>query len=399
MADVKNIKYGNFVQIYINGIYLGDNAFIALQEVYKFMNNMFPFKVLYFKTSSDVINKLDFFNKPVCEVQVHHYRVENTTDTENSGYTQYENSGYTQYEKPSQTLYRTDTYFGTVDQQVYPLTDKEQDKINESQESINREVARRVFLYKEDFNLFTNNYINTVAKNVNISDLLAYGFDICVKEGHMMYLSPIDNTITYDQLTIEPQGFLQLLMSLDNDYGIYLTKLNVFVIDKTVYVINTNKDFKVADNIKPIDIKIAKSTNLMSSTIRGIDEETNSMVLNIDNLIIDDVLSEYHIGFESNITSSNKLVSPKGLAVNNNQIIIGDKILYKEKLQKDTSNPLRRYAFKADDILFDINPLQTWNIIDENFQRNNLRMWSISRVITPDNISVNIELFDRVDKK
>lgn len=399
MADVKNIKYGNFVQIYINGIYLGDNAFIALQEVYKFMNNMFPFKVLYFKTSSDVINKLDFFNKPVCEVQVHHYRVENTTDTENSGYTQSENSGYTQYEKPSQTLYRTDTYFGTVDQQVYPLTDKEQDKINESQESINREVARRVFLYKEDFNLFTNNYINTVAKNVNISDLLAYGFDICVKEGHMMYLSPIDNTITYDQLTIEPQGFLQLLMSLDNDYGIYLTKLNVFVIDKTVYVINTNKDFKVADNIKPIDIKIAKSTNLMSSTIRGIDEETNSMVLNIDNLIIDDVLSEYHIGFESNITSSNKLVSPKGLAVNNNQIIIGDKILYKEKLQKDTSNPLRRYAFKADDILFDINPLQTWNIIDENFQRNNLRMWSISRVITPDNISVNIELFDRVDKK
>lgn len=399
MADVKNIKYGNFVQIYINGIYLGDNAFIALQEVYKFMNNMFPFKVLYFKTSSDVINKLDFFNKPVCEVQVHHYRVENTTDTENSGYTQYENSGYTQYEKPSQTLYRTDTYFGTVDQQVYPLTDKEQDKINESQESINREVARRVFLYKEDFNLFTNNYINTVAKNVNISDLLAYGFDICVKEGHMMYLSPIDNTITYDQLTIEPQGFLQLLMSLDNDYGIYLTKLNVFVIDKTVYVINTNKDFKVADNIKPIDIKIAKSTNLMSSTIRGIDEETNSMVLNIDNLIIDDVLSEHHIGFESNITSSNKLVSPKGLAVNNNQIIIGDKILYKEKLQKDTSNPLRRYAFKADDILFDINPLQTWNIIDENFQRNNLRMWSISRVITPDNISVNIELFDRVDKK
>lgn len=399
MADVKNIKYGNFVQIYINGIYLGDNAFIALQEVYKFMNNMFPFKVLYFKTSSDVINKLDFFNKPVCEVQVHHYRVENTTDTENSGYTQSENSGYTQYEKPSQTLYRTDTYFGTVDQQVYPLTDKEQDKINESQESINREVARRVFLYKEDFNLFTNNYINTVAKNVNISDLLAYGFDICVKEGHMMYLSPIDNTITYDQLTIEPQGFLQLLMSLDNDYGIYLTKLNVFVIDKTVYVINTNKDFKVADNIKPIDIKIAKSTNLMSSTIRGIDEETNSMVLNIDNLIIDDVLSEHHIGFESNITSSNKLVSPKGLAVNNNQIIIGDKILYKEKLQKDTSNPLRRYAFKADDILFDINPLQTWNIIDENFQRNNLRMWSISRVITPDNISVNIELFDRVDKK
>lgn len=391
MADVKNIKYGNFVQIYINGIYLGDNAFIALQEVYKFMNNMFPFKVLYFKTSSDVINKLDFFNKPVCEVQVHHYRVENTTDTEDSG--------YTQAEKPSQTLYRTDTYFGTVDQQVYPLTDKEQDKINESQESINREVARRVFLYKEDFNLFTNNYINTVAKNVNISDLLAYGFDICVKEGHMMYLSPIDNTITYDQLTIEPQGFLQLLISLDNDYGIYLTKLNVFVIDKTVYVINTNKDFKVADNIKPIDIKIAKSTNLMSSTIRGIDEETNSMVLNIDNLIIDDVLSEHHIGFESNITSSNKLVSPKGLAVNNNQIIIGDKILYKEKLQKDTSNPLRRYAFKADDIWFDINPLQTWNIIDENFQRNNLRMWSISRVITPDNISVNIELFDRVDKK
>ena len=49
--------------------------------------------------------------------------------------------------------------------------------------------------------------------------------------------------------------------------------------------------------------------------------------------------------------------------------------------------------------MFDINPLQTWNIIDENFQRNNLRMWSISRVITPDNISVNIELFDRVDKK
>lgn len=391
MADVKNIKYGNFVQIYINGIYLGDNAFIALQEVYKFMNNMFPFKVLYFKTSSDVINKLDFFNKPVCEVQVHHYRVENTTDTEDSG--------YTLAEKQSQTLYRTDTYFGTVDQQVYPLTDKEQDKINESQESINREVARRVFLYKEDFNLFTNNYINTVAKNVNISDLLAYGFDICVKEGHMMYLSPIDNTITYDQLTIEPKGFLQLLNTLDDEYGIYLTKLNVFVIDKTVYVINTNKDFKVADNIKPIDIKIAKSTNLMSSTIRGIDEETNSMVLNIDNLIIDDVLSEYHIGFESNITSSNKLVSPKGLAVNNNQIIIGDKILYKEKLQKDTSNPLRRYAFKADDILFDINPLQTWNIIDENFQRNNLRMWSISRVITPDNISVNIELFDRVDKK
>ena len=391
MADVKNIKYGNFVQIYINGIYLGDNAFIALQEVYKFMNNMFPFKVLYFKTSSDVINKLDFFNKPVCEVQVHHYRVENTTDTEDSG--------YTQSEKQSQTLYRTDTYFGTVDQQVYPLTDKEQDKINESQESINREVARRVFLYKEDFNLFTNNYINTVAKNVNISDLLAYGFDICVKEGHMMYLSPIDNTITYDQLTIEPKGFLQLLKTLDDEYGIYLTKLNVFVIDKTVYVINTNKDFKVADNIKPIDIKIAKSTNLMSSTIRGIDEETNSMVLNIDNLIIDDVLSEHHIGFESNITSSNKLVSPKGLAINNNQIIIGDKILYKEKLQKDTSNPLRRYAFKADDILFDINPLQTWNIIDENFQRNNLRMWSISRVITPDNISVNIELFDRVDKK
>ena len=391
MADVKNIKYGNFVQIYINGIYLGDNAFIALQEVYKFMNNMFPFKVLYFKTSSDVINKLDFFNKPVCEVQVHHYRVENTTDTEDSG--------YTQSEKPSQTLYRTDTYFGTVDQQVYPLTDKEQDKINESQESINREVARRVFLYKEDFNLFTNNYINTVAKNVNISDLLAYGFDICVKEGHMMYLSPIDNTITYDQLTIEPKGFLQLLKTLDDEYGIYLTKLNVFVIDKTVYVINTNKDFKVADNIKPIDIKIAKSTNLMSSTIRGIDEETNSMVLNIDNLIIDDVLSEHHIGFESNITSSNKLVSPKGLAINNNQIIIGDKILYKEKLQKDTSNPLRRYAFKAVDILFDINPLQTWNIIDENFQRNNLRMWSISRVITPDNISVNIELFDRVDKK
>ena len=391
MADVKNIKYGNFVQIYINGIYLGDNAFIALQEVYKFMNNMFPFKVLYFKTSSDVINKLDFFNKPVCEVQVHHYRVENTTDTEDSG--------YTQAEKQSQTLYRTDTYFGTVDQQVYPLTDKEQDKINESQESINREVARRVFLYKEDFNLFTNNYINTVAKNVNISDLLAYGFDICVKEGHMMYLSPIDNTITYDQLTIEPKGFLQLLKTLDDEYGIYLTKLNVFVIDKTVYVINTNKDFKVADNIKPIDIKIAKSTNLMSSTIRGIDEETNSMVLNIDNLIIDDVLSEHHIGFESNITSSNKLVSPKGLAINNNQIIIGDKILYKEKLQKDTSNPLRRYAFKTDDILFDINPLQTWNIIDENFQRNNLRMWSISRVITPDNISVNIELFDRVDKK
>lgn len=391
MADVKNIKYGNFVQIYINGIYLGDNAFIALQEVYKFMNNMFPFKVLYFKTSSDVINKLDFFNKPVCEVQVHHYRVENTTDTEDSG--------YTRAEKPSQTLYRTDTYFGTVDQQVYPLTDKEQDKINESQESINREVARRVFLYKEDFNLFTNNYINTVAKNVNISDLLAYGFDICVKEGHMMYLSPIDNTIAYDQLTIEPKGFLQLLNTLDDEYGIYLTKLNVFVIDKTVYVINTNKDFKVADNIKPIDIKIAKSTNLMSATIRGIDEETNSMVLNIDNLIIDDVLSEHHIGFESNITSSNKLVSPKGLAVDNNQIIIGDKILYKEKLQKDTSNPLRRYAFKADDILFDINPLQTWNIIDENFQRNNLRMWSISRVITPDNISVNIELFDRVDKK
>lgn len=391
MADVKNIKYGNFVQIYINGIYLGDNAFIALQEVYKFMNNMFPFKVLYFKTSSDVINKLDFFNKPVCEVQVHHYRVENTTDTEDSG--------YTQSEKQSQTLYRTDTYFGTVDQQVYPLTDKEQDKINESQESINREVARRVFLYKEDFNLFTNNYINTVAKNVNISDLLAYGFDICVKEGHMMYLSPTDNTITYDQLTIEPKGFLQLLKTLDDEYGIYLTKLNVFVIDKTVYVINTNKDFKVADNIKPIDIKIAKSTNLMSSTIRGIDEETNSMVLNIDNLIIDDVLSEHHIGFESNITSSNKLVSPKGLAINNNQIIIGDKILYKEKLQKDTSNPLRRYAFKAVDILFDINPLQTWNIIDENFQRNNLRMWSISRVITPDNISVNIELFDRVDKK
>lgn len=391
MADVKNIKYGNFVQIYINGIYLGDNAFIALQEVYKFMNNMFPFKVLYFKTSSDVINKLDFFNKPVCEVQVHHYRVENTTDTEDSG--------YTQSEKSSQTLYRTDTYFGTVDQQVYPLTDKEQDKINESQESINREVARRVFLYKEDFNLFTNNYINTVAKNVNISDLLAYGFDICVKEGHMMYLSPIDNTITYDQLTIEPKGFLQLLKTLDDDYGIYLTKLNVFVIDKTVYVINSNKDFKVADNIKPIDIKIAKSTNLMSPTIRNIDEETNSMVLNIDNLIIDDVLSEHHIGFESNITSSNKLVSPKGLAIDNNQIIIGDKILYKEKLQKDTSNPLRRYAFKADDILFDINPLQTWNIIDENFQRNNLRMWSISRVITPDSISVNIELFDRVDKK
>ena len=391
MADVKNITYGNFVQIYINGIYLGDNAFIALQEVYKFMNNMFPFKVLYFKTSSDVINKLDFFNKPVCEVQVHHYRVENTTDTEDSG----DNRS----EKPSQTLYRTDTYFGTVDQQVYPLTDKEQDKINESQESINRDVARRVFLYKEDFNLFTNNYINTVAKNVNISDLLAYGFDICVKEGHMMYLSPIDNTITYDQLTIEPKGFLQLLKTLDDDYGIYLTKLNVFVIDKIVYVVNTNKDFKVADNIKPIDIKIAKSTNLMSSTIRGIDEETNSMVLNIDNLIIDDVLSEHHIGFESNITSSNKLVSPKGLAVNNNQIIIGDKILYKEKLQKDTSNPLRRYAFKADDILFDINPLQTWNINDENFQRNNLRMWSISRVITPDNMSVNIELFDRVDKK
>lgn len=327
----------------------------------------------------------------MCEVQVHHYRVENTTDTEDSG--------YTQAEKQSQTLYRTDTYFGTVDQQVYPLTDKEQDKINESQESINREVARRVFLYKEDFNLFTNNYINTVPKNVNISDLLAYGFDICVKEGHMMYLSPIDNTITYDQLIIEPKGFLQLLKTLDDEYGIYLTKLNVFVIDKTVYVINTNKDFKVADNIKPIDIKIAKSTNLMSSTIRGIDEETNSMVLNIDNLIIDDVLSEHHIGFESNITSSNKLVSPKGLAVDNNQIIIGDKILYKEKLQKDTSNPLRRYAFKADDILFDINPLQTWNIIDENFQRNNLRIWSISRVITPDNISVNIELFDRVDKK
>ena len=35
MADVKNITYGNFVQIYINGIYLGDNAFIALQEVFK----------------------------------------------------------------------------------------------------------------------------------------------------------------------------------------------------------------------------------------------------------------------------------------------------------------------------------------------------------------------------
>ena len=50
MSETVGAKFNTFIQIYINGVYLGDDAFFALQETRNYYQTMFPLRILYIKT-------------------------------------------------------------------------------------------------------------------------------------------------------------------------------------------------------------------------------------------------------------------------------------------------------------------------------------------------------------
>lgn len=386
MSETIGAKFNTFIQIYINGVYLGDDAFFALQETRNYYQTMFPLRILYIKTLSSIFAQFDLHLNRTCDVQLNVYRMESMED-------QVVPDTSTQTEKIHYATYK---YTGIVDLETYPVSESEQEDISTSNSKLDREFSRRIHLFSEDYNLFTQGIINNVISNVKLPELIAYAFETCANSNYKIFISPVGNPNTYEQLVIPPMGFLQFLEYVDNRYGLYETDYNVYCEDNNIYILNTDKEFKKSEDIDPINITIVGNDKTFAGTIRGMIESTRTVYSYIDDVIIDDTLSEYHLLNKSKVNTAGTITAPGNIKSNNlSHVVDNDSIIDLNYFPKNNGGKIKRYSIKFFDWLIDLSPNQTFNINHDVYGMNDMRLYSWSRLITPTSVMMNLEMYSR----
>lgn len=224
---------------YRANITLGDTtldglAFLSLTEVYDFMGNLYPLKVLMITMNILDLKSTQFLNLKNREVAVtlSLYRVEAsvlpTTDPE---YTR------TEYE-----IYTNKQFIGTIDEEFIPLTDAEILSIEKTEDAPREDLLHmiRIHLQEPVLNPFVEDYFNIVTdSDTGLPDLIAAAFTQCAYPDLKLHMAIPDSTATVPENTlIEPMGFLQFVEFLQQKYGLYYYNYNIFIQDYVCYIIS-----------------------------------------------------------------------------------------------------------------------------------------------------------------
>lgn len=116
---------------------------------------------------------------------------------------------------------------------------------NDSSESgLDQVYILRLALFDiDDLNATRNGIVAGNIGNKNIQSLIEYGFKLCkISDNIKLAIAPPDNTAVIPKLILRALGFPDYIKFLDDEYGIYTSRYNLYIENNTCYILNTEKN-------------------------------------------------------------------------------------------------------------------------------------------------------------
>ena len=189
-----------------------------------------------------------------------------------------------------------------------------------SMQDSNDNVVLTVYMYETAALEIKRPLVNTVYKDVTISDVINLLVTNNFKDRKVIIEKP-DNEEKYEQIFIPPLSFPDVIEYLQAFYGIYKSGVETFMDLDALYLISKDTDASYDDKYKDINIRVrAKVQQDALSKSKGVrstflDEETKTVNITLDespNIESGDVVSKEFIGEDIYINNDKKIDVAKG---------------------------------------------------------------------------------------
>lgn len=209
------------------------------------------------------------------------------------------------------------------------------DFLNKStqEDGLDTSYVLRIALFDiADLNSTRSGIVAGNIRNKNIDQLIEYGFHRCEPNNKIrLAYAPSDNKANIPHLILRALGFKDYLKFLDDEYGIYTSRYNVWVENNVYYILNTEKsDPNMAklyggENDDKITINVYSQINKPTG-FYNVEVKDNHLFYNLlQNDCIEDDLSVDNIMRPVNVTiNSNGQIIGSNVSSNNLESISGD---------------------------------------------------------------------------
>lgn len=386
----QKLQYTYRANITLGETTLDGLAFLSLTEVYDFMGNMYPLKVLMIAMNLLDLKSTQFLNLKNREVAVtlSLYRVETsvlpTTDPE---YTR------TEYE-----IYTNKQFIGTIDEEFIPLTDAEISSIEKTEEAPREDLMHmvRIHLHEPVLNPFVEDYFNIVTdSDTALPDMIAAAFTKCAHADLKLHMAIPDSTATIPENTlIEPMGFLQFVEFLQQRYGLYYYNYNIFIQDYVCYIIS-----KIGVPNKQEHDYILSSIPMTAANGVNVGYNANAtdniIVVESSKVSITDAHDNYYTNVHSKIDEDGVVYHPSNIKKNVALFIENDNLVQSTYDNTNSTKKLRDINVVCLNTYIDVTPDMMFQLetLDVIFPK--LAVWGYHRVVSPAGSVVNLNLYSR----
>lgn len=389
--DNKNkLQYTYKANITLGDITLDGISFLGLTEVYDYMGNLYPLKVLMININLLDTNSKMFMNLKNREVIVKMslIRVETSllpaTDPE--------------YTRKEYEVFSEKQFTGTVDEEFIPLTDLEVVSIKKNEDAPREDMMHMVRIHlKEQFlNPFVEDIFNMVTdSDTDLPSVVCAAFMKCAAPGLKLNMMTPNSTVKIPENTlIEPMGFLQLLEYLQKNYGMYYYGYTVFIQDDTVYIISKegfNNKNEADYIISTIPMTSVNNVNVGFNPAK----DGNIITVDASKIGITDVHNEYYNNYLTKIDEDGTVHNPLYKEKNVSLIVDNDNLVQSVYDNTNMKTKLRDFNAVCQNTYIDINPSTMFQIETPDMVFSKLSILGYHRVVSPIGSVVNLNLYQR----
>ena len=385
----QKLQYTYRATIAINDVDMGALAFLGLTEIFDFMGNLYPMKILMVNMSIlDLRSKyfLDMVNREA-KVVLSLYRVETSMLP----------SSDPNYVKTEYTVYTNKEFVGTFDEEFIPLSNDEITRMNENDADTKDEMMQMVRIHLKEYvlNPFVEDVFNMVTDtNTTIPDVVSAAFMKCAHPNLKLSMMPPSNTNNIPANTlIEPMGFVQLLEYFQNYYGMYAYNYNTFIKDYTCYIISREgiRNKNESDYI----IRAVPATSANNITQGFVEtNKDNIVIVDATQVHVSDIHNEYYSNNRSYVDEDGTIHHPKNTK-KNISLLVEDYVVQTTYNNENASNKLMDISVVCPNTYLDINPDMMFQVESNDVIFSKLAVWGYHRVVSPQGCVMNMNLFTR----
>ena len=391
-ASVSHLRYYYRADITVDGILLNHDSFIGLNEIYNYMEYLFPLRILMVRVNSTVFSALKFIDNNTCTIDITMYQIEKSDEevpkTDAS------------YVYNEEELYTATFVNCIVDQEIMPFSDEDVQTMNEKSSGNDMTYMIRFHLGEDYPAPFTAGIYNAILdQSCSPASIIADAFMHCSDPNLSLYMDPpSSDAVVPSGTVIRPMGFLQVIDFLQ-DLGMYPIGCNVFVEDGQVSVISKDGGIRTTGSPEPdfiIKVVHPMSMNVISAGLRPGYE--NEIILSSHNVIINDSLSVYYHNNETRITETGDMIHPNTMYKNASYVVNNDSYVSNNMMKVDEDIRMQIISMNIDKAYFDVDGTSVVQLESSHYTLTDLTVRYMKRIITPMGCMTNLVLHRKISE-